>query len=98
MKNFIKPLVLVSIFKIVMGFFFVSADTAKWFIPFVDHFITHFDNPWEYFYNQGENRIFPYGPVMLYPLAIMATILSPLKFILGSENLILFAFTGIVNG
>ena len=93
MKNFIRPLVLVSIFKIVMGLFFVSTDTAKWFMPFVEHFTTHFDNPWEYFYNQGENMIFPYGPVMLYPLAIMATILSPLKFILGSENLILFSFT-----
>jgi len=76
-----------------MGLFFVSTDTAKWFMPFVEHFTTHFDNPWEYFYNQGENMIFPYGPVMLYPLAIMATILSPLKFILGSENLILFSFT-----
>ena len=70
MKNFIRPLILVSILKIVIGTLFASPETLKWFIPFVEHFTTNFGNPWEYFYNLGETMIFPYGPVMLYPLAL----------------------------
>tara|TARA_B100000953_G_scaffold247709_1_gene209938 strand:+ start:696 stop:2723 length:2028 start_codon:yes stop_codon:yes gene_type:complete len=84
MKNFIRPLIFVSILKIVIGTLFASPETLKWFIPFVEHFTTNFGNPWEYFYNLGETMIFPYGPVMLYPLALATIILSPLKFIFGA--------------
>ena len=85
MQNFLKPIIVVSLFKLLIGSFFASEDTYRWFIPFVDYFVTNFDNPWQYFYNIGEIMVFPYGPVMLYPLALVTLILSPLAFIFGSS-------------
>ena len=80
MQNFLKPIILISLFKILMGSFFASGDTHTWFIPFVDHFVTNFDNPWQYFYSIGETMVFPYGPIMLYPLALVKLIFSHLTF------------------
>ena len=87
-----RRIIFISLLKLLMGSLFASGDTYRWFIPFVDYFVTNFDNPWEYFYNLGENMIFPYGPVMLYPLALVTLILSPLTFIFG-DSLPLIAFS-----
>jgi len=97
MSNFLKPIIFISLLKLLMGSLFASGDTYRWFIPFVDYFVTNFDNPWEYFYNLGENMIFPYGPVMLYPLALVTLILSPLTFIFGNSlPLIAFSITLLI--
>ena len=92
MKNFIKPLIFVSILKIILGSLFASQDARVLLMPFVDHFVTNYDNPWQYFYDLDKLTIFPYGPVMLYPLAFFTLLLSPFSFIFG-ENISLIAFS-----
>ena len=92
MKNFIKPLIFVSILKIIVGSLFASQDARVLLMPFVDHFVTNFDNPWQYFYNLEKLNIFPYGPVMLYPLAFFVLLLSPFTFVFG-ESISLIAFS-----
>jgi hypothetical protein len=91
MKTFIKPLIFVSILKIIVGSIFASEDARMLLIPFVDHFVNNFDNPWQYFFDLNKLNIFPYGPVMLYPLAFLTMLLSPFTFIFG-ENITLIAF------
>ena len=92
MKNFLKPLIFISIIKLILGSMFASQDTKILLMPFVEYFVQYFENPWEYFYNLGELIIFPYGPIMLYPLAFVYLLLSPLSFIFG-ESLTLISFT-----
>lgn len=92
MKTFIKPLIFVSILKIIVGSVFASEDARMLLIPFVDHFVNNFDNPWQYFFDLNKLSIFPYGPVMLYPLAFLTMLLSPFTFIFG-ENITLIAFS-----
>lgn len=60
---------IVGIKLLAMGLF--SSDYQNlMFIPFVDHFITYFDNPWEYYFNNDLLRSFPYPPLMLYIVSI----------------------------
>tara|TARA_Y100000768_G_scaffold378748_1_gene353548 strand:+ start:2025 stop:4052 length:2028 start_codon:yes stop_codon:yes gene_type:complete len=92
MKNFLKPLIIVSIIKLILGSMFASQDTKVLLMPFVEFFVQYFENPWEFFYYSGELTIFPYGPIMLYPLAFVYLLLSPLSFIFG-ESLTLISFT-----
>ncbi len=63
---FIIPLI---IGKIILLSLFSSDYQNKLFIPFVRHFITHFDNPWNYFYQNQLGVEFPYHPLMLYILS-----------------------------
>ncbi len=92
MKNFLKPLILISVVKLILGSIFASQDTKILLMPFVEYFVQYFENPWAYFYNLGELDIFPYGPIMLYPLAFVYLLLSPFSFILG-ESLTIISFT-----
>lgn len=64
---------LLFIISIVIKFFFLvifsSEFLSKFFLPFVDHFATHGDNPWQHFWQLGTGIEFPYNPVTLYLLA-----------------------------
>lgn len=55
--------------KIILLFLFSSDYMLKLFIPFVEHFLSNFDNPWQYFYNNPAGVEFPYCPLMLYMLS-----------------------------
>lgn len=61
----------IFLMKLVFLVLFSSDYQNKLFIPFLEHFLTYFHNPWEYAYAHpltgGE---FPYSPVMLYILSI----------------------------
>ena len=48
---------------------FSSNYQNQLFIPFVKHFLTILDNPWEYFYQIKSLIDFPYHPFMLYLLS-----------------------------
>lgn len=49
---------------------FSSDYQDKLFIPFVKHFLTFFDNPYQYVYGHSLKVEFPYPPVMLYILSV----------------------------
>lgn len=55
--------------KIILLFLFSSDYMLKLFIPFVGHFLSNFDNPWQYFYKNTTGVEFPYSPLMLYILS-----------------------------
>lgn len=50
--------------KIIFGTFFASAYMTKGFIPFVNYFIVHGKNPYDYFYHL-HTIVFPYPSLML---------------------------------
>ena len=57
--------------KIVLLIFFSSSYQNQLFVPFVKHFLSNFDNPWQYVYSNPQEGIeFPYSPIMLYILSI----------------------------
>ena len=69
----------VLLFKLLLLGFFSSDFKDIYFVPFVSHFITHLDNPWQYFLTTpGSSAEFPYHPLMLYIFS-----LSHLPSILG---------------
>ncbi len=75
--------------KIILMVLFSSGYMVALFIPFVQHFIGHFDNTWDFFYQTTIQRDqFPYQPLMLYLLGFFCL---PLK-VLGFENLYLVNF------
>lgn len=59
-------------FKVVLAALFSSGYQDSLFFPFVRHFLQSFDNPWQYFYEHGGLRAFPYPPLMLYILSLGA--------------------------
>jgi len=63
--------VCVLVVKLLALVLFSSDYQNKLFMPFVSHFLSNFDNPWNYFYqNPQEGVEFPYSPVMLYIMSI----------------------------
>lgn len=79
----------VILLKIIVMALFSSGYMNQLFIPFVSHFISHFDNTWDYFFRTTSQRDqFPYQPMMLY---IMALFCLPLK-VLGWNNIYLVNF------
>ncbi|MBI5417183.1 uridine kinase [Candidatus Poribacteria bacterium] len=66
----ISSIVLISIVKIYLLLFFSSDYQNKLFIPFLNHYLSNFNNPWEYFYNNPTGAEFPYHPIMLYILSV----------------------------
>ena len=69
--------------KLVFLLLFSSDYQDQLFVPFVKHFVTHFDNPWNYFAQAGnwpENlpSPFPYPPLMLY---IMSAVYWPYEML-----------------
>lgn len=80
---------LVTIVKIVLMVLFSSGYMGQLFVPFVQHFISHFDNTWDFFYQTTAQRDqFPYQPLMLYLVSLCCL---PLKAF-GFDNLYLVAF------
>ncbi len=75
--------------KVALMVLFSSGYMVDLFVPFVQHFIGHFDNTWDFFYQTSAQRNqFPYQPLMLYLLGFFCL---PLK-VLGFENLYLVNF------
>ncbi|MEK3911519.1 uridine kinase [Paenibacillus sp. FSL H7-0331] len=63
-----KIFVSIILIKLILICSFSSDYQDKLFIPFVDHFIHFFDNPWQYFFENNLPKSFPYPPLMLYIL------------------------------
>ncbi len=60
----------ILIVKIVLLACCSSDYLLLFFKPFISHFLGHFDNPWNYFYQQPASIVeFPYHPLMLYMLS-----------------------------
>lgn len=72
--------ILVVLFKIILMTVFSSGYQDTLFIPFVSHFVTNFDNPWEYYYSLQSYDIFPYPPAMLYILSAFYGVYNFLPF------------------
>jgi len=70
MYNFLKKYKVYFIIKLLLLIYFSSDYQNKLFIPFVKHFISNFDNPYQYFYNHSLQVEFPYPPAMLYILSV----------------------------
>jgi uridine kinase len=80
---------LVVFAKVLLMVLFSSGYMNQLFVPFVQHFIGHFDNPWDfYFQTTAQRDQFPYQPLMLY---IVAFFCLPLKLV-GFENTYLVNF------
>ncbi len=52
--------------KTACALIFSSGYQDTLFIPFIERFISHGGNPWNFFYQLGEYNKFPYPPLMLY--------------------------------
>ena len=79
----------ITAFKVLLMLVFSSGYQTELFQPFVQHFLTAFDNSWDYFLaNSTQRDQFPYQPLMLY---IVAFSCLPLKFI-GWQNVLAVNF------
>ncbi|QQR49657.1 hypothetical protein IPF37_02330 [bacterium] len=68
-KNYFL-ITLIFIVKIIVFGFFSSDYLNQLFVPFIQHFIKNFDNPWQYFFDYKSIVEFPYHPLMLYILSL----------------------------
>ncbi|OGH96042.1 MAG: hypothetical protein A2X42_07495 [Candidatus Margulisbacteria bacterium GWF2_38_17] len=75
-KNCLSPLsvlyfvvILSVIIKLLLTILFSSGYQNQLFLPFVTHYLSFHDNPWQYFYTFNRAVEFPYHPVMLYLLS-----------------------------
>ena len=75
-NNFFLITLFAILLKIVLAGLFSSDYQEKIFIPFVDHFINNFGNPWQHYYIENREVAFPFFPLMLY-------FLSPFQFIIN---------------
>ena len=66
------------VFKILLASLFSSDYQNKLFIPFINHYLYKFDNPWQYFYENPTGAEFPYSPVMMY---ILSFFYAPIYFL-----------------
>ncbi|MBT5953771.1 hypothetical protein HOG98_03525 [bacterium] len=83
-----KAFCIVLCIKVVASLFFSSGFKDDLFLPFISHFLTVFDNPWEHFYLNPGGAQFPYHPIMLY---IFSFFYAPFVW-LGLENQLLSNF------
>ena len=74
-------------FKLIILALFSSGYQADLFYPFVQHFVRHLDNPWQYFFEAGNLKVFPYPPLMLYLLAPGALLSKLSTLPLALQNL-----------
>lgn len=70
-KIYRKAFLFIVLLKLVLGILFSSGYENSLFVPFVEHFMAHFDNPWQYFYKIQIDK-FPYPPFMLYILSFFS--------------------------
>lgn len=71
-------------FKLFILVTFSSDYQDKLFLPFVNHFLTFFDNPYQYIYGHSLKVEFPYPPLMLY---ILSVFYMPYHFFLSGAAL-----------
>jgi uridine kinase len=64
----------ITAFKLVLLALFSSGYKDLLFVPFVDYFVSTWNNPWQYYYENELPSSFPYPALMLY-------ILSPFQFL-----------------
>lgn len=76
-KNIILYLfITMLIIKLIFMGIFSSEYQDELFFPFVNHFISNFDNPWDWVYRNKLSYEFPYHPLMLYILSIGAFLIK----------------------
>ncbi len=74
---------IVAAIKIILMVLFSSGYMDQLFVPFISHYLGHFDNAWDYFYQTtSRHDQFPYQPLMLYVLALFCLPLN----LLGWNN------------
>lgn len=81
-------LFIIFVIKILLLLFFSSNYQNQLFIPFVEHFLSNLDNPWQYFFDKQVDK-FPYPPLMLY---ILSLFYLPYCFFGSADNVILQNF------
>lgn len=78
--------------KIIFSVFFASSVMLDGFIPFVNYFVAHGGNPYNYFALIGNLKAFPYPTTMLVATALptyIANLLLPVTLGVGFLNLLL---------
>ncbi|MDI6761246.1 MAG: hypothetical protein QMD05_10515, partial [Candidatus Brocadiaceae bacterium] len=59
--------------------FVASHYVTEQFSPFVNYYVSSgFQNPWDFFYEKGILKVFPYSTVMLWVFTIPRLLFSPL--------------------
>lgn len=67
----IQAVIKLTILKLLVGTFFASFFLRDLFIPFLNAFaLDPTRNPWDFTYHGGIRNAFPYGPVMMYWMAL----------------------------
>ncbi len=56
----------ILVLKLALLLMFSSAIREQLFVPFVETYLTHGGDPWDFVYSQGLAYEFPYPPLMLY--------------------------------
>jgi uridine kinase len=88
-KSFFNITNLIIIIKLILLYLFSSGYSNELFQPFINIFIEHKLNPWQYYYNNNLNLdSFPYHGLMLYILSVPIIIIN----ILNIENQIIINF------
>lgn len=68
----------VAALKILSGMFLASGYFGALFFPFFEHFADHpLQNPYAFFWQNGDARAFPYPAVMLYIMVALRLLLAP---------------------
>jgi len=89
-KKALHSLVLaVFLIKMVFAILFSSDYQNILFLPFVEHFISNFDSPWQFAFENKLNTDFPYQPLMLY---IYSFFLFPFKTFFQNQLIANFVF------
>ena len=69
LKELPRSMLLAFAGKLVVLMLFSSEYQDLLFLPFVSHFLSNLDNPWQHFYTVQVD-MFPYPPLMLYVLSL----------------------------
>lgn len=73
-----KLFVGVLLLKVILAFTTASHYLSGGFAPFVSYFVeSGFKNPYQYFLDLGQYRVFPYASMMLYVLALPRLLAAP---------------------
>lgn len=62
-------ILIILLLKILISFLFSSGFLNTIFLPFVNYYTHHFNNPWKHFFYVQSHIAFPYPPLMLYILS-----------------------------
>ena len=81
------------VFKLVAGSLLASDYLTKLFMPFLEQFAGHpLQNPYAYFWQAGDARMFPYPAFMLYILSLPRLLVEPFGAAHWPEYLKLFMY------